>query len=156
MIRSRGHAMFFWGTRIKCFDYGQPRRDRFLHMTNSIFQGDAFGAMWFCLALNPLSRTLNNTSYWYSIVRDKGRYQLTRLLYMDNLKLYAGSRTKLQKVLHIILQFSNDIGMEFGLKKCRKIPIECRTYPSVRLTCNWDMRMRLSSKRWPRRTPISI
>ena len=57
----------------------------------------------------------------YSIGRDEGRYQLTHLFYLDYLKLYASSVTKLQSVLDITLQFSNDIGMEFGLDKCRKV-----------------------------------
>ena len=52
---------------------------------------------------------------------DAGGYQLTHLLHMDDLKLYASSGTKLQSVLDTKLQFSNDIGMEFGLDKCRKV-----------------------------------
>ena len=63
MIRFLGHAMSFWGTRIKYFDRVQPRVTRFLRITNGIFQGNSFSAMWFCLALNPLIRTLNKTSY---------------------------------------------------------------------------------------------
>ena len=77
--------------------------------------------MRFYLALNPLSRTLNKTSYGYSIGRDQGGYQLSNLLYMDDLKLYPSSETKLQSVLDITLQFSNEIGMEFELDKCRKV-----------------------------------
>ena len=40
---------------------------------------------------------------------------------MDNLKLYASSGTKQQNIIDIILQFSNDIGIEFGLDKCQKV-----------------------------------
>ena len=36
------------------------------------------------------------------------------------MKLYASLRTKLQSVLDITLQFSNDIGMKRGLDKCEK------------------------------------
>ena len=59
--------------------------------------------MWYCLALNLLRTTLNNTSYEYSIGTDKGGYQLTHLLDMDDLKLYVSLGTKLQRVLDIIL-----------------------------------------------------
>ena len=114
MIRFFGHPMPVLETRIKYFDRGQPGVTRFLHITNCIFQGDSFSAMWFCLALNLLSRTLTYTSYGYSIGRDK-------FLYMDDLKLYASSGTKLQSILYITLQFSNAIGIEFGLEKCRKV-----------------------------------
>ena len=140
MVCFLGHAMSFWGPRMKYFDCGQPRVTRFLRITNGIFQGDSFSAMWFCLALNPLSRTINNTFYGYTIGRDKGGYKRTHLLFMDDLKLYVSSGRKLQSILDITQQFSNDIGMEFGMDKCRKVHL-------VRLTYNWDMRMRLSSKR---------
>ena len=63
MIRFLGQAVSFCGTRINYFDRGQPRVTRFLCITNGIFQGDSFGTMWFCLALNLLSRTLNKMSY---------------------------------------------------------------------------------------------
>ena len=46
---------------------------------------------------------------------------MTHFLFMDDLKLNASSGTKLQSVLDITLQFSNDIGMEFGLDKCWKV-----------------------------------
>ena len=39
---------------------------------------------------------------------------------MDDLKL-ASSGKKVQGVLDITLRFSNDIRMEFGLDKCRKV-----------------------------------
>ena len=78
------------------FDRGQPRVTRFMHIANEIFQGDSFSAICFFVAFNPLSRTLNNTPYGYSIGKDEGGYQLTHLLYMNDLKLYASSGTKLQ------------------------------------------------------------
>ena len=83
---------------------------------NGIFQGDIFSAMLFCLALNPLSRTLNETSYGCSIGRDEGGYQLTHLLYMDDQKLCMPAQEQ----------------------SCRVFLIS---------DCNWDIRMRLSSKR---------
>ena len=55
MIYFLRYAMYFWGTRIKYFDREKPRVTRFLRITNSIFQGDLFSAMWLCLTLNPLS-----------------------------------------------------------------------------------------------------
>ena len=87
MIRFLGHAMSLRCTRIKYFDLGQPRVTRFLYITNGIFHGESFSALWYCLALNPLSSTLNNTFYGYSEERYTGGYHLTHLLYMDQLKL---------------------------------------------------------------------
>ena len=42
---------------------------------------------------------------------------------MDDLKLCTSSETKLQSVLDITLQVSNDVGMEFGLDKRRKVQL---------------------------------
>lgn len=43
---------------------------------------------------------------------------------MDDLKLYAKSDSQLQEELSIVAQFSQDIGMEFGLEKCAMITIK--------------------------------
>ena len=40
---------------------------------------------------------------------------------MDDLKLIAKSEEELQKQIQIVKNFSDDIHMEFGLKKCAKI-----------------------------------
>ena len=87
MIRFLRHAISFLGDKEKYVDRRQPRVTRFL---------------------------LNKTSYGYNIVRDEGGYQLIYLFYIHDLKLYGSSGTKLQSVLDVTLQFSNDIGMEIG------------------------------------------
>ena len=118
MIHFLGHAMYFWRTIIKYFDRGQRRVTRFLRITNGIFCGDSFSGMWFCFSNNPFNRTLNNTSYGYSIARNEGRYQLMQILHMNDPRLYTISNTKLQGILDITLQFFHDMGMGFGLEKC--------------------------------------
>jgi hypothetical protein len=40
---------------------------------------------------------------------------------MDVLKLIAKSEEELQKEIHTVKNFSDDIHMEFGLEKCAKI-----------------------------------
>ena len=40
---------------------------------------------------------------------------------MDDLKLIAKSEEELQKQMQTVKNFSDDIHMEFGLKKCAKI-----------------------------------
>jgi hypothetical protein len=42
---------------------------------------------------------------------------------MDDLKLYAETKTHLRALLRIVEDFSNDICMSFGLDKCRTISI---------------------------------
>ena len=45
---------------------------------------------------------------------------INRLFYMDDLKLYAKNDKESEGLLSTVKQFSDDIGMEFGLDKCAK------------------------------------
>lgn len=44
--------------------------------------------------------------------------KINHLLYMDDLKLYAGTRGGIESLLNTVRIFSEDIGMQFGLDKC--------------------------------------
>jgi len=52
-----------------------------------IFQGDALSPLLFIMARFPISITLRRMKKGYEM--DKGKYMITHLLYMDDLKLYA-------------------------------------------------------------------
>ena len=85
-----------------------------------IFQGDSFSPMWFCLAMNPLSTSLNeNTECGFKIkITEKRSQAITHLLYMDDLKLYGQTEEKLHKLVKITKEFSEKIHMNFGSDKC--------------------------------------
>ena len=87
-----------------------------IKIRSGIFQGDSFSPLIFCLALAPLSLMLNDSKLGYEIKNQK----INHLFYMDDLKLYAGNDEELEKLLKIVKEFSDDIGMEFGLDKCAK------------------------------------
>ena len=82
-----------------------------------IFQGDTMSPLLFCLALNPLSYLLDNLR-GYKI---STTVNLTHLMYMDDIKLFAQNDTYLQSLLDTVRTFSDDIGMQFGLQKCAKL-----------------------------------
>jgi hypothetical protein len=71
-----------------------------------------------CICLIPLTEQLNrlNTGYEEYTTKTKISY----LLYMDDLKL-LGESEELQKQIQTVTTFSDDIHMEFGLRKCAKI-----------------------------------
>ena len=94
-----------------------------IKIRRGIFQGDSLSPLLFCLAIDPLSKLLNNNRGGYNL--SQGRQQdpsrrVNHLLFMDDLKLYASSDTQLQQLLQVVHTFSNDIGMKFGLDKCAK------------------------------------
>ena len=87
-----------------------------IKIKGGIFQGDSLCSLLFCLALIPLSNELNNMGYGYKIFDQT----INHLFYMDDLKLFAKNDQDLEGLLNTVKEFSNDIGMEFGLDKCAK------------------------------------
>ena len=56
---------------------------------------------------------------------------------MDDLKLYASNDNQLRSLLETVRVFSTDIGMKFGLDKCRKSTFlkgKCSKTESIQLT----------------------
>jgi hypothetical protein len=98
---------------------------RTVNINRGIFQGDALSALWFCICLNPLSVTLDNSKYGYKTGTVKtGTYKLNHLLYMDDLKLYANSKNNLDNLFAGTCNFHKSIAMELGLEKCKIINLE--------------------------------
>ena len=88
-----------------------------ISIQRGILQGDALSALWFCLSLNPLSEQLKVNDLGYHLNAEQ--YNCSHLFYMDDLKLYAETRKNLDRLLNTTETFSNDIGMSFGLDKCK-------------------------------------
>ena len=88
-----------------------------------IFQGDSLSPLLFCLAIDPLSKLLKKRQEAYNLGKERKQdpaNNINHLLFMDDLKLYAGSDNDLGQLLEVVHTFSNDIRMEFGLDKCAK------------------------------------
>jgi len=105
-----------WKTRFLLSHNEGLSKSDFIQIKRGIFQGDSLSPLLFCMALIPLSNELNNTQYGYKIYNKV----INHLFYMDDLKLYAKDDQDLEGLLTTVKQFSQDIGMEFGLDKCAK------------------------------------
>ena len=86
-----------------------------------IFQGDTLSPLLFVVAMIPLSLLLRKESMGYRF-GDEGK-KINHLLFMDDLKLYGGSREEVDGLVKVVHTFSRDIGMEFGIKKCAVLEI---------------------------------
>ena len=64
----------------------------------------------------PLSLLLRKVNASYESGRKE--FKLNLLLFMDDLKLFGKSDNQIDILLKTVFTFSEDIGMEFGLKKC--------------------------------------
>lgn len=94
-----------------------------IRIRRGLFQGDTLSPIWFCLALNPLSKLLNNTPYGYVI--DKHRdIRISHRLYIDDLKIYASNSEQQRRQLEIIAAFSDAIRMEMGVDKCATLEVK--------------------------------
>ena len=87
-----------------------------------IFQGDSLSPLLFIVAMIPLTMLLRRDPYGYAL--GTGQKVINHLLFMDDLKLYAGKKGDLEKLLKTVPSFSKDIGMEFGMEKCAVLVME--------------------------------
>lgn len=116
LINFLQYAMTTWKTVVKLGNV----ISREICINQGIFQGDSLSPLWFCLALNPLSNLLKETKYGFNIkVGQNTMYNLTHLLYIDDIKLYAGNSQHLKHLLSLTESFSLDIHMRFGIDKCK-------------------------------------
>ena len=64
----------------------------------------------------PLSLLLRKVKASYKW--GKKKFKLNHLLLMDDLKLFGKSEDQIDSLVQTMFIFSEDIGIEFGLKKC--------------------------------------
>lgn len=107
-----------WCTTIHITTNVKTVITRTLDIKRGIFQGDSLSPFWFCLAMNPLSTLLDKNGTGFELKGIK-KYKVTHLAYMDDIKLYSCSKRGLEKLLEITEMFSNDIGMQLGIDKCK-------------------------------------
>lgn len=113
-----------WKTQLQISSGGRVIKTEEIRIKRGIFQGDSLSALWFCVALNPISRTLTDTGYGFNIKAGRHNFMLSHLLYMDDLKLFTATRKQLETVLKLVHKMSEDVGMEFGIDKCRTVTVE--------------------------------
>lgn len=119
------HTMTQWRTSIHINANNNFIQTRQIKINRGIFQGDSLSALWFCMSLNPLSNTLNETQCGYRIkARVNSEHTISHLLYMDDIKLYARTETQMKSLLQIVEEISKDTKMDFGITKCRILHME--------------------------------
>ncbi|XP_053691591.1 uncharacterized protein LOC128740107 [Sabethes cyaneus] len=102
IIRLMKHAMEMWNTSLHTTDGIEVLRSRTLSIKREIFQGDTFSLLWFCLAMNFLSKALNRSSYGYQLKSGTTSTKITHTFYMDDLKLFAETMEKLRHLLQLV------------------------------------------------------
>ncbi|CAK1582150.1 unnamed protein product [Parnassius mnemosyne] len=117
-----GQCMGQWSTILCHLGERMTAAENHIKIIRGIFQGDCLSPIWFCLSLNPLSSLLEGSGRGFQL--RKGGTKVTHLFYMDDLKLFASSRSHLMELLSITCDFSNSIGMGLGTDKCAVLHVE--------------------------------
>jgi len=112
-------VMSYWRTRMRLHKENKLIETKDIIILCGISQGDSLSPLLFCICLIPLTEQLNrlNTGYEEHTTKTK----ISHLIYTDDLKLIAKSEEELQKQIHTVENFSDDIRMEFGFENCAKI-----------------------------------
>lgn len=115
------YASKHWNTTL-CVSHGSnSQRSGKINIVRGIFQGDAFSPQWFCLGMNPLSRTFKDTKYGFELKSNEDSIKINHLFFMDDLKLFANSQVQLHSMLSIAEKFSSDINMVFNIDKTKTV-----------------------------------
>jgi hypothetical protein len=86
-----------------------------------IFQGDSLSPLLFVMIMIPLSQQLKAANKGYKL-KNTDR-SISHLLFMDDLKLYARSKSELEELVGVVKKYSDDIRMEFGMSKCAVLSV---------------------------------
>ncbi|XP_044760181.1 uncharacterized protein LOC123317642 [Coccinella septempunctata] len=111
-----------WRTSLLIRTGDGMKQSRSIKIRRGVFQGDTLSAIWFCMAINPLSALLRNTEYGYVIDKQRS-IRINHSLYIDDLKLYGANFEQIKRLLEIVSLFSESIGMSFGVDKCATLEV---------------------------------
>ena len=87
-----------------------------------IFQGDSLSPLLFVLCMVPLTWLLRRAKA-ESESGSKG-FKLNHLLFMDDPKLFAKRKNQIDSLVQTLHILSEDLGMQFGKKKCGVLVME--------------------------------
>ena len=108
-----------WRTKLILRHKGGVLEINDILIRRGIFQGNILSPLLFILAINPVSFLLEKSQLGYKI--DGLRF--SHILYMDDLKTFAGNISEARQMASIVFEFTKSIGMKFGLDKCKVLNV---------------------------------
>ena len=99
-----------------------------VNIRRGIFQGASLSPLLFAISMVPLTHLLHKAKARYTF---GGGEKINHLLFMDDLKLYGKSENEIKGLVSTVEVFSQDLGMEFGIKKCGVIIMNRRKVKST-------------------------
>ena len=84
-------------------------------------QGDALCPRLFTMCLNPIAWKISATE-GYRLSKPIS-FKVTDLLYIDDLKIFAASESKLNRVMNMVKTTMEDVGLAWNPKKCAVVHV---------------------------------
>ena len=114
IIKSVERLTDIWATQIQLKSNTGSITTDVIRYLCGVIQGDTLSVLLFILSLNPLSFLLTDAP-GYKLKHENQSISINHLLFVDDLKLIATTLNNLKLLLDIVITFSKDIGMKFGL-----------------------------------------
>ena len=111
-----------WNTRVVATTRQGQETSRKIRFMKGLTQGDALCPRLFTLCLNPIAWRLRATEGCR--LSKPIRVIVTDLLYIDDLKVFAVSESKLNRLLKETKGAMQDIGLHWNQKKCSVVHVK--------------------------------
>ncbi|XP_068750863.1 uncharacterized protein [Montipora capricornis] len=111
-----------WNTRIAVKTMKGHEVSPPINFNRGLPQGDALCPRLFTLCLNPVAWKLSSTE-GYRLSKPVVGNNITNLLYVDDLRIFASSQAKLNRVLKMTEEAMGDIGLLWNPKKCNVLHV---------------------------------
>lgn len=115
------HLSASWNTKIVATTNQGSETSTTIRFHKGLPQGNALCPRLFPLCLNPVAWILNATE-GYRLSKPLST-RITHLLYVDDMKVFAASETKLNQVLRSTCTAMQDMGLHWNPKKCTVIHV---------------------------------
>ena len=116
------HLAASWNTKIVAVMKQGPEISSLIRFIKGLPQGHALCPRLFTLCLNPVAWLLGATE-GYRLSKPI-RTKVTHLLYIDDLKVFASSEAKLNRVLRSASSAMHDMGLHWNPKKCNVLHVK--------------------------------
>ena len=117
IIQAIQSLMNKWKTRAHHYEESNTIETKMIDYYRGNLQGNLLSLILFVLAVNLLSYLLSKEDGIKLTIEDEIKI-ISHLFLVDDLKLFASSLARMEKLLDIVTQFTNDVGMTFGKTKC--------------------------------------
>ena len=110
-----------WKNRITATIKEGSETSLLIYFNRGLPQGDALYPRLFTLCLSPVARRLSSTE-GYRLSKPIVS-KIPHLLYIDDLKVFAASEAKLNRVLKMAKVMMGDVGLQWNPKKCNVLHV---------------------------------